>query len=201
MIHILCADLSSADKGVYDSLYDRASPERKARADRCRRQEDRLRCVTADALLKTVLGTEVFQIEKNACGKPYIADKEGFFFNLSHSGRYVAMAWGGSEVGVDVQKHESSVDTDAIAKRFFTLEEQTYVRGNILRFYEVWTKKESYLKYIGTGLQKNPGSFSTLTPESGIRYAHCYLEGEYSLCLCTTEHEETVHMLDVRQLL
>lgn len=200
MIHILCADISSADKDSYHCLYEKASPERKKQADRYFRQEDKLRCVTADALLRSVMGSESFQIEKNEFGKPHIKDRENIHYNLSHSGRYVVIAWGSTEVGVDVQQQDASVNMEAIARRFFTADEQSYIRKDLLRFYEIWTKKESYLKYTGKGLQKDLGSFSTLAPDSGIRYHHQHLEGGYSLCLCTTENSVEIELLDVRQL-
>lgn len=201
MIHILCADISSAKEGTYDYLYNKATPERKQRVDRYRHQQDKLRCVTADAMLRTVLGTDDFCVAKQDCGKPYILNKENFHYNLSHSGRYVVLAWGESEVGVDVQQHNTSIHTDSIAKRFFTGDEQAYIHENLHLFYEVWTKKESYLKYTGKGLQMDLGSFSVLTPEPGIRYHHRYLDGGYSLSLCTTEQDYTFEQLDIRQLL
>lgn len=200
MIHILCVDISSADKGTYDRLYREASPERKQQADGYRRQEDKLRCVTAHALLKTALGTDRFQVEKQAFGKPRVEDREGFFYNLSHSGRYVVIAWGGSEVGVDVQEHDASTKTDRIAQHFFAPEEQAYVAGNPRRFYEIWTKKESYLKYTGAGLQKDLRSFSVLTPDPEIRYLYRTLGDEYSLSLCTAENDYAFELLDVKQL-
>lgn len=201
MIHIWCADISSADKDTYDHLYEKASPERKRQADRYLRQEDKMRCVTAHALLRSVLGTDAFQIEKQGGGKPYVKDREGFYYNLSHSGRYVVIAWGDTEVGVDVQQHNRSVDTEAIAKRFFTAYEQSYIRKDSLRFYEIWTKKESYLKYTGKGLQKDLGSFGVLAPDSGIRFRHRYLDGGYSLSLCTSENHYTFALLKIQQLL
>lgn len=201
MIHILCADVSSADEDIYNRLYEKASPERKSQADRYLRQEDKLRCVTAYALLRRVVGLEECQIEKNEYGKPYIKDREDFHYNLSHSGRYVVIAWGDSEIGVDVQQHNCSVDIETIAKRFFTADEQAYIQKDFLRFYEIWTKKESYLKFTGKGLKKSLGSFSTLLPDSGIRYRHRYLDGGYSLSLCTIEKNDTFELLDLQQLI
>lgn len=201
MIHILCTDVSSADKDCYNRLYTNASPERKERADRCLRQEDKLRCVTAHALLQAVLKMEVYQIERNACGKPYVKGRNGFHYNLSHSGRYVVIAWGDSEVGVDVQQQNAAVNIDAIARRFFTRDEQDYIRGNLLRFYEIWTKKESYIKYTGEGLHRDLKSFSVLAPEPEIRYFYRTLEGGYSLSLCTKENDCAFQLLDVKRLL
>ena len=201
MIYILCADISSADNGVYGRLYQNASPERKQRADSYLRQEDKLRCVTAHALLKTALGTETFQIEKQTFGKPCIQDRKDFCYNLSHSGRYVVIAWGSSEVGVDVQKHDPAANTEMIAKKYFTSDERAYAAGDIRRFYEVWTKKESYLKYTGKGLREDLRSFSVFAPEAEFRYLYRVLEPEYSLSLCTTEDDCTLRLLNVQQLL
>ena len=147
MIRVICVDISSAEEEVYEKLYENASIQRKNRADRYLRQKDKLRCVTADALLRLVLGVTEDQIEKNSFGKPYLKDRKDDFYNLSHSGRYVVLAWGNTEVGVDVQQHDSVTDRKTFAMRFFTPDEQRYVCGDIGRFYEIWTKKESYLKY------------------------------------------------------
>lgn len=201
MTHILCADVSSVDEDIYGRLYDTASPERKSQADRYLRHADKLRCVTAHALLKYVLGTEDFQIERQANGKPCVKGRKDFFYNISHSGRYVVIAWGPSEVGVDVQQHDVSVGAEAIACRHFAADECAYVRGDLSRFYEIWTKKESYLKFTGKGLKKSLGSFSTLLPDSGIRYRHRYLDGGYSLSLCTTEKNDTFELLEIQQLI
>jgi hypothetical protein len=52
-----------------------------------------------------------------------------------------------------------------LAKRFFHPEEQDYLFGattneQATRFFDIWTKKESYLKYQGTGIDRDLGSFS-----------------------------------------
>lgn len=201
MIRILCADISSAEERVYKGLYEKASPQRKCRADRYRRQEDKLRCVVADALLRMALGTQTYQIETNEFGKPHIKGCEGFFYNLSHSGRYVVLAWGNSEVGVDVQQHGDGVNTQAIARRYFTSEEQRYMQEDPQRFYEIWSKKESYVKYTGHGLNEGLRSFSVFETEQTVRYKYRLLEGGYSLSLCTTEDSDSLQMLDVQQLL
>lgn len=201
MIRILCADILSADACICEALFEKASPERKYRAERYRCQQDKLRCVTADALLKTALKTDPFQIEKGRFGKPYIKGREDFFYNLSHSGRYVVIAWGDREVGVDVQQHEENTNIQVIAERYFTSEEQAYVQGDLQRFYEIWTKKESYVKYTGQGLGRGLRSFSVMDPEPPIRYHYRMLQGGYSLSLCTTEDACLFEILDVKHLL
>lgn len=202
MIRLICVDISSADERVYENLYERASAERKRRADRYLRYEDKLRCVTADALLKAALGTDDFRIEKNAYGKPHVKDRKDFNYNLSHSGKYVVIAFGDSEVGVDVQQNLADTDMKMIAERFFSEEEREYIaacdRQMTERFYEIWTGKESYLKYLGKGLCMDMRTFSVSERKREIRFLTP--EEGYSLSLCTADKEYTFELSDIRQL-
>lgn len=202
MIRILCTDVSVADEEIYRRLYEKASAERKHKADRYLRYEDKLRCVTADALLRTVLGTNEFQIEKNKYGKPYIKNKKDFYYNLSHSGKYVVIAFGNSEVGIDIQQHLADIDMARIADRFFSEEERKYTgqsdRQMTERFYEIWTGKESYLKYLGKGLCMDMCSFSILEQKRKLHFLK--LEEGYTLSLYTADQEYTFELSDIRQL-
>ena len=201
MIRILCADISCADGQIYRSLYERASEERKKRADRYLRYGDKLRCVTADALLRTALGTESFQIQKNEFGKPYIRDRKDFYYNLSHSGDYVVLAWGNGEVGVDVQQHRADTDMRIIAENYFAEDEIQYIRQSdrqtAERFYEIWTGKESYLKYVGKG---NMRSLSILERKTEILFLPRFPREGYSMSLCAAQKDYTLELLDIRQL-
>ena len=201
MIRVICVDISSAEDEIYRKLYERASVQRKYRADRYLRQKDKLRCVTAEALLRRILGVTEDQIEKNGFGKPYLKAGKDVFYNLSHSGRYVVLAWGATEVGVDIQQHDSGTDRKALEMHFFAPDEQGYACGDIGRFYEIWTKKESYLKYTGRGLRTDLRSFSVLSPEWKLRFFCRTLDKNHSLCLCTEEDEYAFELLDIQQLL
>ena len=205
MIHIICADISGLSEADYRKLYAKASPERKNRADRYRRREDALRCVTADALLRFALGTDAYTVEKNHDGKPFIKDRPDFFYNLSHSGQWVVIAFGESEVGVDVEQIRMDADIEAIAGRFFSSEEQQYIHAESSqsrnRFFEVWAGKESYVKFLGTGLKKSMSSFSILSLEPDVHLHQRMLPGGYCLCLCTTEDNIFFELLDISSCL
>ena len=205
MIRILCVNLSSADETIYEQLYELASPERKARADRYRLREDALRCITADALLRRVLGTDYARVEKTLDGKPILPHRPDFHFNLSHSGNWVAIAWGDANVGLDVESIDHKTNMAAVAQRFFAEEERQYVfaeeNDQNHRFFEVWTGKESYLKYLGTGLKKDLTAFSVLSPEPGLWLHRERLPDGSLLCLCTTEDAYSLELLDVQQLI
>lgn len=201
MIRVACVDISSVDESLYRSLYEKASLQRRQRADRYLRQEDKLRCVTAEALLKAMLGVDDDQTVKNAFGKPYIRGQQDVYYNLSHSGRYVVLAWGDTEVGVDVQRHDSVTDMEAVGIHCFTPDERLYIQQDANRFYEIWTKKESFLKYTGKGFCAGLTSFSVLKPEGKIRYFYCTLSNAYSLSLCTEDAEWKTELLNAYRLL
>ena len=201
MIRVICVDISSVSADVYGSLYEKASLQRKDRADRYMRHIDRLCRVTAAALVKSLLGVEDDQIDKNDFGKPYIRDRKDLFFNLSHSGRYVVLAWGDTEIGVDVQRHDPDTNRDGISMRYFAPDEHRYAKGDIGRFYEIWTKKESYVKYTGKGLHTDLRSFSVLSPERKLHFFCRTLDGDHSLSLCTEDNEYVFELLDIQQLL
>ena len=203
-VRVLCVDLSAADERAYQRLYGKASPERRHRADRCRRRADALRCVAADALLRRVLGDLADAVEKTPAGKPYLPGRDDLHFNLSHGGSWVVLAWGGSPVGVDVESLRTDTNIDRMAGRFFAEGERRYVlereEDSRRRFFEVWTGKESYLKYLGTGLTKDLTSFSILDLEPPLKIHLAFLPDGSPLSLCTTERVYRLEYIDVQDL-
>lgn len=95
----------------------------------------------------------------NEYGKPYIK-KDNYHFSISHSGTFVAFVSHTSPVGVDVQEMKSVISP---AVRFFTQNEKDYINSDPHRFFEIWTKKEAYIKMLGTGLSTPLSSFDVLT--------------------------------------
>lgn len=102
-------------------------------------------------------------------GKPFIDGEKDFFFSTSHSGKWVVIIYGTSEVGADVEIITSNIFS--IAERYFTQVEQKYIfeSGNESsdeRFIKLWTLKESYIKYLGTGLNTPLNSFTVYADTS-----------------------------------
>lgn len=171
MIKVAAVDLTALDEQSYRSLYQQASEDRRKRADRYLREQDAYRCIAADGLLRyamrQALGTDRLEVLRTSKGKPYLPDQHCFHFNLSHSGRWVVIAWGEEPVGIDVEMMEFDRGKEQLACRFFHPDEQDYVfaaqgQERVKRFYEIWTKKESYLKYLGSGIDCALNSFSVL---------------------------------------
>ncbi len=135
-------------------------PKRYARAERYRNREDRLRCIGAGALLSHVLNIREEELAQNEYGKPFLPNRKEFF-NLSHSGEYIALAVSDGTVGVDVEKIDPA--HFSIAKRVFTADELAWLRENESeRFFQLWTLKESVIKAVGLGLSLPLQSFSVL---------------------------------------
>ena len=126
-----------------------------------------------------------YRIARGEKGKPFIADRENIFFNISHSGDYVVCAVSDSEIGVDIEKRAKA--RMEVAGRFFherevrMLEEVSGNEQDKL-FYDYWSVKESFLKYIGTGLTRPLNSF--VVQFLGKRIS--LYEGANELPLCVT---------------
>ncbi|MEG1931435.1 MAG: 4'-phosphopantetheinyl transferase superfamily protein [Anaerovorax sp.] len=96
---------------------------------------------------------------------------EAIRFSISHSGNWWACLIGFHEMGLDIEDLEkgrmrmadSKVNQkrgEAIAKRFFTKEEYEYVLAQgTPAFYKIWTRKEAYTKYLGTGIGQGLDTF------------------------------------------
>ena len=201
MVEVLCVDISRMGEEEYRVLFDRASPARQARAERYLRWEDRLRCVVADGLIRYVvkkaLGLSEFTVAVDDLGKPYIQGQEGFYFNLSHSGDWVVIAYGDCPVGIDVQQMRSDCRREQRISKFFAEDEAAYILGGGNRFWEIWTAKESYLKYLGVGLRKDLDSFSVLPDGAhlGVWFQREFF-GDYCMTVCAAGEIGSVLRMD-----
>lgn len=114
-------------------------------------------------------------------GKPYLTsiNKQNIQFNLSHSHDLALLAvTQGNEVGVDIEYCQRKTDWQGIVKRFFTATEQKalFLLPEIQQreaFFQLWTRKEAYMKVLGTGLALAPTQFSlSVPPEKPCLLAH-----------------------------
>lgn len=157
------------------------------------------------------LSDELFEVGHTGLGKPYFPNCREIFFSVSHSGEYLVCAVANENVGVDIEK--TSDDTDKrfgdlksrlirIASRFFHPDEASIVKTDpIPRFYEVFTAKESYVKFTGSGFDETLSEHSVL-PEhrempschsvgeaswhaDGVEFHQLVFKDDYTLCICT----------------
>ena len=117
--------------------------DRQSKAMRYKFPDDQKRCIAGGLLMRTVSGGA--PIRDNGFGKPIC---EGFHFNLSHSGEYVALAVGEEETGCDLEQHRFT-RYEKMGKHVFSENERRLLgeasdKAGV--FYELWTKKEALLK-------------------------------------------------------
>ncbi len=126
-------------------------------------------------------------------GKPFFENAPGVHFSISHTGGLWGCAMGPAEVGFDVEWNRPR-DYMGVARRFFHPQERENVEARGLSaFLQVWTAKESYVKYLGSGITDDFSHFSVipgLAGEAGELNAvfTCPAVGrDYTACLCTGE--------------
>lgn len=149
------------------------SPDERARAERFAFERHRRRFTAARGQLRETLGAalamspEAIRFEQGPNGKPRLAqDKDGAWrFNVSHSDERAAFAIArGLELGVDLEALRSDIDHAAIAARFFAPAERDALLAlpeheRAAGFFEIWTRKEAFVKLLGDGLTIPLASF------------------------------------------
>lgn len=91
------------------------------------------------------------EIIRDTMGKPYLKNSE-LYFNVSHSGEYLAIAISESPVGIDIQKEK--VIRDGMYRKMIQPSEKVLIGEERQRdFLRLWTLKESFVKAEGKGLR------------------------------------------------
>lgn len=151
-----------SDENEYQKAYISVSEERKNKVDFYRFPKDKFLSLGAGVLLREGLrqfGITEYSLRYGKNGKPYLGEYDNMFFNLSHSGVISAVAFYRTEIGVDIEK--ISDISKELVRKVTTKNEFSYIMGldeeeQREQFFRLWTAKESYMKYIGTGLSLPP---------------------------------------------
>jgi 4'-phosphopantetheinyl transferase len=155
------------------------SADERAKAARFHFDRDRQHYSATRALLRTVLAgyvasnPEELVFHYSEKDKPSLAlAGNQVEFNVSHSGTTALLAFAhGRALGVDVELIREDFDPVALAHRFFSTSEQDQLAGldpaqKCPGFFRCWTRKEAYIKAVGTGLSLPLDQFDvSLRPE------------------------------------
>ena len=173
----------------YDSMkeYEVLLPEyRREKIARFKNDSDKLRSLAAGLLIRSAVGDS--EIAFNEHGKPYAKDSDARF-SVSHSGERVILSVDRNDTGADVEQLVQK-DYLNLAKRFFHPNELEYVMTEVNEtsaFFEIWTRKEAYLKMLGAGISTvELSSFDTLSDELRPRMYTSYRKGYY-MTVCSTD--------------
>lgn len=125
----------------------------------------------ASILLKRLLQCHVnvkdgdISIEYTKYGKPFLSNIDSTFFNYSYSSDYILIGIStDNHIGVDIEINTSVAQI--LADKVLSADEKSiYSSGNAKLkqriFLEFWTRKESYLKYLGIGITHKLNTVNT----------------------------------------
>jgi 4'-phosphopantetheinyl transferase len=165
-VHLWRVDLAAVAKA--EARWEQIlSADERARAARFHFARDRQYFTATRAVLRVILASYADSDPKELVFR--YSDKEKpslnpapcgrqVEFNVSHSGDVALLAFAqGRALGVDVEKVREDFDHEAIARRFFSVQEQRQLATlapaeRYAGFFRCWTRKESYIKAQGTGL-------------------------------------------------
>jgi phosphopantetheinyl transferase len=166
--------------------------DEKQRLERFRRPADRQRYALAHGLKRFVISHYVacasreLQFDQSSHGKPFCVTPNSPYFNLSHSGEWVALAVStSSDVGIDIE-FERTFDTDGIVQRVCSKSEVELYRNSDSPpkcFLCLWTQKEAVSKACGRGISVGLQSI----PCSGKigQQAVTFLDVDYTSYTCS----------------
>jgi 4'-phosphopantetheinyl transferase len=179
------------DEGRFERAMDAlAWPERREKVMRYRFGRDRRLSLAGGLLVAHALrawGVRDLTMAYGEFGKPRLARDAGVHFNLSHAGTYCVCAVADEPVGADV---EVSQEVDAGVVRICLQERERvwmYAQADTgWAFTRLWTRKEAYLKLLGTGLSLEANTFAALPEDEealGVRFFEAELQG-HALSVC-----------------
>lgn len=121
-------------------------------------------------------------IKKLTEGNPIFEYHREIKFSCSHTRFGMAFSVGKVKNGIDIERIKEL--KRSVIEKVYNENEKKYVGNNKFRYYEVWTRKEAYLKYIGTGIVSLRGlrDVSTLT-NCQIKF-ETVMYKEYVISLC-----------------
>lgn len=177
----------------YDTLLDKVSSEKREQVKRYRFPMDKKLSLYGELLIRCIacqkhgLHNQELEFSRTELGKPFLEGSYEFEYNLSHTKGALAAAVSKKPLGIDIEK-KGSVKQN-LAKRFFCQEEVEYISSDAgmedIRFFEIWTKKEAYIKWKGKGLRIPLNSFSVLEPDEGV--TETMEQGEHLISLFCEE--------------
>ncbi len=129
-------------------------------------------------------------------GKPYFPNLP-YHLSVSTLKNITFLAISKKEIGIDAET-QRKIHQGSIIHRFFSPEEQRYLEGNpsLADFLSVWTAKESYVKYTGTGIDPSFSSSSIFTvPQVIMTFT---VLDQYTVSVCSDSQKEIVVFLSRR---
>lgn len=160
MLNIYYIDIDLLEFSSLIKKFDKIiSSERKKKISNFKFDSDKKRSLLGEILILYALifdfsiNIKDIHFLKTRFGKPYLKNLN-LHFSISHSNAYVVCAVSTDLVGVDIEKY--GVNHNNLWKYFHPYEQLDQKKdlstNKINYFYDLWSMKESYTKYLGLGL-------------------------------------------------
>jgi 4'-phosphopantetheinyl transferase len=137
-------------------------------------------------------------------GKPFLID--GMHFNIAHSGDYVLVAFSDRMIGIDLEKNVK-INVDLFLDFLHVNEKEYILKSNTKQdaFYEVWTRKEAYLKSIGVGLKNglnNENCLNTIIIKNNVKWFIYSLPliDNYKIAICTSLNKVNMNSFEISSI-
>ena len=188
-------------------IYGLMPRDRQIKFDGYRFDKDRRLCAAAYILLlygiylaDGVLCRKL-QFTYGKYGKPALIGFPNLHFNLTHCSRGVACAISRTAIGIDIQNIDE-YDASLVRTVMSPEEQQIISESRIpeVMFMRIWTCKESYLKFVGTGIDDDLAKLSFPQRENRFYANNCYFSlNEHagcviSLCESTCAYHRTINL-------
>lgn len=137
------------------------TPAERSHAARFHQPKDAQQYIITRAILRILLAEILslqpreIEITTNENKKPVILDLNEIHFNVSHSDNQAVIAIAKQRIGIDVEFVKPRFDYLSVAEYAFSDEESDHLKRSTnphQDFFRLWTRKEAYLKGMGTGL-------------------------------------------------
>lgn len=166
-VHIWMIDFKSSLFAQEHFDYSILSNEEVMRAKNFKLDQHKVQFLTSHVYLRLILSRYLHCSPKTICygveeyGKPFLmGQNESYkiYFNMSHSEGAVLYAITlNAQIGADIELIKDNLDIYELLDNVFTAHEKSLFKNinaekKYKVFYNVWTRKEAYLKAIGTGL-------------------------------------------------
>src|SRR5665648_388687 len=195
-----------ANTSILQQFLPLVSSEKQTRIGNMRFDVDKKLSIYAEVLIRAracerlSIRNQDIQFAANTFGKPYLLNAPSFHFNISHTRSALVAAVGDSPVGIDIEKINIA-DPD-VAGKVFTADEYAYVFSNNnmkdIRFNEVWTKKESYLKWTGEGWSPDSHKIDVLREPIASQIASMEVSG-YVVSICSAIMNNYPEIIQIRE--
>lgn len=208
MVKVYCIKLNEEiEPGIFNNLINRFSSGEREKTLKFVRKIDRERRLIGRLLVWWIMVQDYNrysypEISYDMYGRPFLQN-EVFDFNISHSGKWVAIGvCEKNKIGVDVQEIEH-FDFNGILN-YFSGEEIKILNSlsddyeKRSKFHQIWTLKESYIKCIGSTFNipldkfwfifdnndQNPVFFSNDYKCDEFKFESCKLDNTHWLSVC-----------------